>query len=185
MLNKMDEYVALRAEIKDWQDRRFTILTAAIGLVAAILGLKVFDQPASTELAVGISVLLLLLLTSACVLTWYAGRANAKIAAYIVVFHERSGESGSGWESRLADLKNKKLDPDRLNLNQVLISIYFVLGLVSVFYPLWQHLPCGAGLGALPAAVAVFFWSLGLLCMVPQKERYIEQWELLKQSDRH
>lgn len=170
----MNEYEMLRGEIKDWQDRRFTILTASVGLVTAILSLKVFDEPVRTELWPSISALLLLLLTCACALTWYAGRANAKIAAYLIVFHERSSQSGEGWESRLDRLNNSGFD--HLNLNRLMFCIYLVLGLVAMI-PVLRHFPIRDGWNVLIIPIALFVCSLLLLVLPSPKDRYIKQWE--------
>jgi O-antigen/teichoic acid export membrane protein len=180
----MSEDEKLRAEIKDWQDRRFTILTASIGLVTAVLGFKLFDQPATAEMWPWVSALLLLLLSSACILTWYAGRANAKIAAYLIVFHERPSQSSDGgWESRLHHLKESGLD--RLNLNRLLIIIYLVLGLVSVIFPALRHSPAGSGLIVVIGAVFLFLSSLFFLFLKSPKERYIKLWEEVRDKGAH
>lgn len=176
------EYETLRTEIKDWQDRRFTILTASIGIVTAVLGIKIFDQPARLDLWPWISALLLLLLSSACVLTWYAARANAKIAAYIMVFHE--DPSSGGWESRLHQLKTTGLD--RLNLNRLIICIYFLLGVVSVLLPAFQHPPNSTGWAIVGAATIVFLLSLLLLLFRSPKARYLDEWnEIKRQNAQH
>jgi hypothetical protein len=172
-----NEYEALYAEIKDWQDRRFTVLTAAIGLVTAILGLKIFDQPARIELWPWISALLLLLLSSACILTWYAGRANAKLAAYLICFHERPSPSGDGWQSRLHRLKQSRMD--RLNLNRIVVCIYSPLAAVSVILPVMQQPPSPFGWVVLSVAIVIFLCSLLLLVLRTPKDHYVDLWDAL------
>lgn len=129
-----DEYESLRAEVLQWQNRRFQLVGASITLVTGVLGLG------SNAMASGwsvISSLLLLVLTCAVFLSWYAGIANTKIAMYLMVFHEQSGgpeSQSSGWESRLYRLKNQRRK-DPLALNDALVFIYFSLGAVSFFIP--------------------------------------------------
>jgi hypothetical protein len=181
------EYESLRAEIKEWQDRRFTILTASIGLTTAILGFKAFDQPQTTELW-PLSVLLLLLLSCACALTWYAGRGNAMMAAYLIHFHERPSDSSDGWESRLSRLQLSGLD--KLKLNQFLGFIYLLLAAVAVFVPVSQHPPSHNGWIVLSIAIAFFVSTLLLLMLASsQTKRYfLKKWEELpapKQDDRN
>ena len=123
------EYESLRQEILAWQNRRFMILTASITLVSAILGLDAVQEiNVEVEWPV-ITSLLWFFLGSTTALTWYGGRANAKIAAYLLVFHEKEG----GWESRLKDLKISKLD--WFNLNRMVFLIYVGLGILSLVIP--------------------------------------------------
>lgn len=67
------------------------------------------------------------------VLTWYAGRANAKISAYLLVFHEEN----DGWESLLSELKSSRLD--WFSLNRVIFLIYLGLGILAIVIPWSIH----------------------------------------------
>ena len=127
------EYESLRQEILLWQNRRFTVLTASITLVSAILG---FDAVQKTEDLVDwplITSLLWFFLGSTTALTWYAGRANSKIGAYLIVFHEKK----DGWETRLKELKKSRFD--WFNLNRMVFLIYLGLGILSLFIPWTIH----------------------------------------------
>ena len=84
------EYESLRQEIHAWQNRRFIILTASITLVSAVLGLDAVQKTTVSVEWPLITSLLWFFLGSTTALTWYAGRANAKIAAYLIVFHEKN-----------------------------------------------------------------------------------------------
>lgn len=179
-----NEYEALRTEIKDWQDRRFTILTGSIALVTAVLGLKVFEQPANVELW-PYSALLLLLLSCACALTWYARRGSAIIAAYLIIFHERRSDSKDGWEDRLRRLQLKGVD--KLSLNQFLGLIYLVLGVVAVAVPVLQKTPTYPGCIILIIASFLFLCSLLLLFIASSevKKDFLEKWKNLPSDPGH
>src|SRR5947208_2340161 len=104
-----NEYETLRAEILKWQDRRFDLLKISIGLITGLLGLKlVVEYPSKGDIWPLVSSVLLLYLSGANLLTWYAGVANSKLAAYIKVFHESDVGSAPAyrWESRLQRLKD-------------------------------------------------------------------------------
>src|SRR5262249_4637530 len=127
------EYESIRAEILKWQDRRFDLLKLSISVVTGLLGLKlILDATGSWPI---ISSLLLLYLAGANLLTWYAGIANSKLSAYVKVFHEgqESPSIPMGWETRLAKLKTKGLDPQ--NLNRWIAVVYAVLAIISVVLP--------------------------------------------------
>lgn len=125
-----EEYEALRAEMLEWQNRRFTILTVTITLVVGILGLEGVLTGESTLGWWLVASLLWFFLGSSAALTWYAGRANAKAAAYIIVFYEAKS---SGWETRLDVLKKSKLD--WFSLNRMVVLIYFGLAVLSFLVP--------------------------------------------------
>jgi type IV secretory pathway TrbD component len=128
-----EEYASLRQEISEWQNRRFLLVGTSITLVTGILGIGL---GVLKDLWIIASSLLLMFLTCAIILSWYAGRANAKISAYLVVFHSTTGSDDkmSGWESRLIRLK-KKPKVDFFTLNHVLVAIYTTLGIMSVLIP--------------------------------------------------
>src|SRR5207244_3947693 len=72
-------------------------------------------------------------------LSRHAGRGNAKIGAYLRIFHEprRVSEDRNktlGWEGRLQQFKGRNFFDKRL-LSDWLFGIYLILGAVSVAVP--------------------------------------------------
>lgn len=140
MANLDDEYTAIRAEMLRWQDRRFDLIKHSTSVVTSLLGFKLVISTVSSA-ATGVdhwplvTALLLLYLSSINVVMWYCGRANAKLAAYLIVFHESQlADRPTGrWEGRLNSLKSKRRD--RGNLNTWLTLIQAVLGLLSIVLP--------------------------------------------------
>ncbi len=181
-----DEYESLRAEVLQWQNRRFQLVGASITLVTGVLGLGL------KELANGwsvISSLLLLVLTCAVFLSWYAGVTNTKIAMYLMVFHEQSGgpeSQGSGWESRLYRLKNQQRK-DPLALNDALVFIYFSLGVVSFFIPYAaakDHSVMPGQLGLLILMTLAFLTALMVHWKYSdQRNRYLGYWRAVKRDE--
>jgi len=186
-----EEYTTLRQEILYWQNFRFLLLAASIALLSGILGLG-FKNADSGDLWVLSSALLLLFLACAMGLSWYAGRGNAKIGAYLTVFFESAAEQHHGWEDRQESFL-KHLDPrhrvlDRWRLSQWLGVIYFLLGSVVVVLPWfvgkqpwppteshWLHL-------GFPGAA--FLTALILLCCFSSpRQTYIRCWEAVKKSE--
>jgi len=170
-----EEYSALRSELMAWQSRRFTILATSISLVTGILGLDgVLKGESILDWGLVTSVLWFFLGAGAAV-TWYAGRANAKIAAYIIVFHEGDG---AGWESRLKDLKEQRLD--WFNLNRMVLLIYAGLGVLSYLVP-WAVRGYGGVSGwvaiVLALCAAWFLFGLYLLFSPSSRDYYVEQWD--------
>ena len=97
----MEELEALRNEILAWQERRFTVLTGSISLVAVLLGFVLSDTKNAWTRQQALT-LLFVVLGSASLVTWYAGRASAVRGAYISVFHE-FGDNRARWESAGAE----------------------------------------------------------------------------------
>jgi hypothetical protein len=173
-----EEYKALRAEMLQWQNRRFTVLTASVAVTIGILG---FDGVLKGEAAVGwrlVTTLLWFFLGAAAALIWYAGRANAKAGAYIVVFHE---DTDRGWETRLMALKEERLD--WLHLNRIIVLIYVALAALSALAP-WAA-RAGQSSGPCPMAALIFsgVWAgaifLLLLCETP-KATYVRHFREMK-----
>ncbi len=168
------EYEALRAEMLAWQNRRFVILTASISLVTGILGLDGVTEATSKLDWALVSSLLLFLLGSAEALTWYAGQANAKAAAYIIVFHEADA---AGWETRLKSLKDRGLN--RFSLNRMVVLIYAGLGVLSLLIPLtvrgYQGID-GAHLWEVGLSGIWFGFGLSLLLRRLPREHYERLW---------
>jgi len=168
------EFDALRGEMLAWQNRRFTVLTASTSLVTGILGLDgVMKGDAVLDWGL-VSGLLWFFLGSSAVLTWYAGRANAKIAAYLIVFHEADSD---GWETRLKLMKDQGLD--WFNLNRVVLLIYVGLGILSFVVP-WavrgHQVATGWHIIVLVVTGGWFSFGLGLLLLPGPRQRYEERW---------
>ena len=136
------EYASLRTEIFYWQNFRFVLLAASITLLSGIIGFGV-KNPDQSQLWVNSSCMLLLFLTAAVILSWYAGRGNAKIGAYLIVFYEdpveKNPQQYQGWEDRQGRfLENMNLPQrafDWLKLSHLLGAIYLLLGTISVVLP--------------------------------------------------
>lgn len=182
-----NEYQALRSEMLQWQERRFDLLKISISLVTALLGLKLMVEPVDQRVVWPlVSALLLLFLASANLLTWYAARANSKLAGYIQVFHERERPGGQGWERRLEALKKTKFS-ERLSLNTWTTAIYLVLALVATGVP-WAMAGFawpGVGACALLAGSAGAFLASLLLSLFFSYDRryYVELWSAIKQGE--
>ena len=178
------EFQAVRSEMLKWQDRRFDLLKHSTGVVTGLLGFKLIVEKsglADTTAPVWplISAILLLYLSAANLLTWYAGVANAKLGMYLKVFHDDQ------WESRLALLKEKGLDPQ--HLNRWIVVVYLVLGLVSVILPLASSgftAPHCLSLVTLLACSIPFVLTLALVhwCSSPRK-LYEDRWSQLRQDE--
>ena len=90
----VEEYISLRKEILQWQARRFFLITTTATLVTGILGFGIGNIE---KMWFMISSSLLLFLACTTSLSWYAGKGNAKIGAYIAVFFEEIGGGKRGW----------------------------------------------------------------------------------------
>ncbi len=170
-----EEYKTLRAETLAWQNRRFTVLATSVSLVTGILG---FDGVTKGESILDwglVSALLLFFLGSSAALTWYASRSNAKIAAYIIVFHQADSK---GWETRLKTLKEG--GDDRFNLNRMVVLIYAGLGTLSILMP-WAvrgyKSTSDLALVVLTLSGVWFFFSLYLLLRPPSTKYFEEKWK--------
>ena len=169
------EYTSLRTEMLSWQNRRFSILATAITLTIGFLGLDGILKGESTVSWGVITSILWFFLGSVASLTWYASRANAKLAAYISVFHE---DQEKGWENRLRQLKNKGLD--RLDLNIMMLSIYLGLAFLSLVVPLTVRgfiSPDTLDLLYLSFSGVWFIFCASLLAVKPPRKIYIEEWK--------
>lgn len=184
-----DEYESLRAEILQWQNRRFQLVGASITLVTGVLGLGL-DANAMASSGSVIASLLLLVLACAVFLSWYAGMANTKIAMYLMVFHEQAGGSegqGSGWESRLYRLKNRRRT-DPLALNNALVLIYFALGVISFIVP--YAVAKGYSLMPAQSVLLVLMVLLFLAALLvhwkysDQRNRYLGYWQEIQRDER-
>ena len=178
-VSNMDaEYNALRAEMLAWQSRRFVILTTCATIVVGILGLDSTSTATDTIEGALISSLLLFVLGSAELLIWYAGIADAKLAAYLVVFHEAKT---SGWETRLNTLSERRRN--RLTLNMMIVLIYAGLGLLAIVLPFAVRdatMPAGKYLAIMGLCGAWFLFGLYLLTRPIAREHYINLWRSLQ-----
>ncbi len=182
-----EEYEAVRPEMLRWQDRRFDMLKLSITLVVGLLGLKLLTPGSLADVWPFVSSVLLLYLAAANLLTWYAGIANSKLAAYIVVYFEQAGlaEKSFAWESRLTALKKEKLDP--YNLNICMSIIYVGLALVAGVVPYatsgFTPPTCAAG-WALVVSAALFTVSGYLAAFKAyRRETYEGHWKTVKQKE--
>ncbi len=121
-------------------------------------------------------------LGSTTALTWYAGRSNAKIAAYLIVFHEKY----FGWESRLKELKMSPFD--WFNLNRMVFLIYFGLGVLSFIIP-WT-IRCNQIIETWHKVLlfvigAWFVFDLILLVWGYPRQSYKEKWILIEKKELH
>lgn len=175
------EFEALRAEMLAWQNRRFLILALSISLVTGILGLDgVSDLTSRLEWTLVVS-LLFYLLGTAEALTWYAGLANAKAAAYLIVFHEANP---AGWESRLKELTDSGLN--RISLNVMVALIYAGLGVLSLVIPIGLReveVADGLYIWALAFSGAWFLFGLYLLLRPLPKDYYEKLWGNIKAQE--
>jgi len=175
------EFDALRAEMLAWQNRRFTTLATSIALVTGILGLDGVIGSQSTIDWTFVSALLLFFLGSAANLTWYAGQGNAKMAAYLIVFHEADFR---GWETRLIHFNN--LGSKLFTLNRMVLVIYAILGVLSFILPgamrEFQSLSCRQGI-VLVISVAWVVVSLLSLAFIPDKNEYVGKWEIVRDAE--
>lgn len=120
-------------------------------------------------------------------LTWYAGVANSKLAAYIKVFHESEDDVAPAyrWEHRLQRLKERGLDPQ--NLNIWITVVYFALALLSVAIPYatagYSH--SGPGIRTfLPVSALLFIASAVLVVRFSYpRERYEAHWRKIQQEE--
>ena len=170
------EYNALRNEMLAWQNRRFSTLATAITVTIGLLGLDGVLKGTPNISWPLVTALLWFFLGAVSLLTWYASRANSKLAAYISVFHE---EQANGWESRLNKLKNKGLD--RLTLNIMILSIYLGLGIISLIIPLEVRNYESVNhyeIFILTLAGLWFVVSQVLLTVEPPREYYKTLWQI-------
>lgn len=187
VMNMNQEYESLGAEILKWQDRRFQLIEISIGLVTAIIGLDLVMKPSTPEHWPLISSVLLAFLSSAGLLTWYAGRANSKLSAYLKVFHEAEelAPEALRWETRLQKLKEKGLD--RYNVNHWITVIFIVLAGISVLLPYIASslsTPTGWPLALLLIFAALFVGSAILVSAFSYpRESYEARWRQLQRGE--
>ena len=186
---KKEEYTTLRQEILYWQSVRFVLLGASAAFVSGIVGfLQKNSDSVGKEWWPLFSAGLLIFLILATGLSRHAGRNNAKIGAYLRIFHEprrvsEDPNSTLGWEGRLQHFKRHK----RL-LSEWLFGFYLFLGAVSVAVPgllgRWQFKH--HWLWWMLVLTAVVF-AVMLLCLLGDrkaKQHYASDWQVIKDDER-
>jgi hypothetical protein len=172
-----EEYESLRTEILHWQDRRFTLVSISIAVITGVLGLDLIKPEISADTWPYVPCILLAFLSCATALTWYAGRANAKISAYLITFHEGNSP---GWETRMGVLKGQVW----LDLNKGLAAVYFVLGITAVgipYYVLKGLIEIYSPLLAGTAVVFVVYWIP--LLFKHSRDPFIKMFRDLKEDE--
>src|SRR5262249_50251333 len=135
-----------------------------------------------------VSSVLLLFLSASNLLTYYAGIANTKLAAYVMVFHESTGDDAAcyGWEGRLKRLKAKELDPQ--NVNIWIMTIYFALAVLSVAVPFAEANHPFTRIGVrtfLPVSGVLFLVSaFFVLRFSYPRERYEKNWREVQRDEK-
>jgi hypothetical protein len=185
------EYNSLRREMLRWQDRRFDLLKLSIGVVTGLLGFKLIAEKFQATDGSGalwplISSVLLLYLSAALLLTWYAARANIELATYIAVFYDDDQRAGdrTHYETRLEMLKGTK--GFRHNVNGWIALVYCVLGVVSIVLPCAasQFAPPGARLYALVTCVILFLITAGLATFFSSpRDKFRRVWTEIKKIE--
>jgi hypothetical protein len=104
-------------EIGNWQNFRFILVGVATAFVSAVIG---FEPKQGTEGDPRLRLsLIIFALAGAAALSCYAGRGNAKIGAYLQVFHEPptpDKKDTLGWEGR-----NQRFQGSQWNLLSLII----------------------------------------------------------------
>jgi len=181
-----EEYESLRAEIGNWQNFRFILVGVATAFVSTVIG---FEPKQGTEGAPRLRLsLIIFALAGAAALSCYAGWGNAKIGAYLQVFHEQSTSDKKytlGWEGR-----NQKFQGSQwnlLSLNGWLGITYLLLGIGSsialVGLDLKKVWPINIDPRILDPSDAIL--EIAWLCLVvaavslflpPPRARYMRRW---------
>jgi hypothetical protein len=138
------------------------------------------------------SFLLLLFLSVAVVLTWYAGTGNVKMGSYLAVFYE---EEDKGWHHRHRVVNElSEVRADKLKFDKILSGFYFVLGLASLlltFLPILispeDKLPNTLyALRTLPVVMfALLFTLVAYLLFMPENQigHYRALWRIIKNAE--
>ena len=160
----IDELESLRNEILAWQERRFTVLTGSITLVAVLLGFVLSDTKNAWTRQQALT-LLFVVLGCASLMTWYAGRASAMRGAYLSVFHESTAKQAN-WETAGGEFSRRHRFSGKITLNMIVSFIYIVVAASSAM-AVSAH--CKSDTHRLPRfafAVACMFLSTGLIFSV-------------------
>jgi uncharacterized membrane protein SirB2 len=159
------EVKALREDIRDWQTRRFTLLTAAFAVVGFVIASceKLLKNAANAARVGNLCNLALLTLVTLFTLTWLGNRANGAASYYL-----RSRYPGFQWEARIYAW-NKERDNRNARLKQNLALVYLLLGALVLFYGRMRSPDCRACcIMLLPAML------LGAVLFGAAKSRYLD-----------
>jgi hypothetical protein len=115
-------YDHLRREILVWQERRFTIVSGSISVLFAIFT-YVVAHPARWTWTAALSVEFLVV-TSACMLSWYAGWGNTIAGAFIAAGSDNPSQRE--WEAHLGILKKQRRVNRWITMNSVLATIHLL-----------------------------------------------------------
>ncbi len=129
----MDYIDLLQQQIQAWQERRFTVVTGAITLVAVLCGFVLSDSRKSWTREQA-STLVLIVLVCATAFAWYAGWQNAIIGAYLRNTLE-SNSTELGWETGIKMLNQRGDLSNYISLNKIIGFTFLTaaLGMISVF----------------------------------------------------
>jgi hypothetical protein len=144
------EIAALRNEMREWQGRRFTLVTVSASVVAGVLGLELKAGPAVTPWLASMAVSAFIWVV--WLLTWYAHHANEKGAAYIRVFYP-----SYRWERALAAFNTQSR---RVALAHRVVKLHTVLSFFYLFLA-FGHLIVAYYLGHQGDWAARLFQDLG------------------------
>jgi len=177
------EYECLHEEILNWQDKRFTLVSASIILVTTALGLV--SEGKNTWPWEIVSSIILAFLFCVCLLTWYFGTSNARLGAYIEVFYETADQPYYRWHTRNRAFKHEILLYRFLSFNSCLALIYLVLGVSSIVIPSKFQFPTNSNfLYLLLTLFLLFLVTIVLLIgfSYPRK-RYVSYWQKVKERE--
>jgi hypothetical protein len=122
------EYLGLRAEIIDWQNRRY--LTAALGVTGFVFFMReIVQRDETTLVATMLCILFSAFLAAGWAFVVYARSANVLLSEYIRVFHEAQS-SGMRYEKRLK--KMDELRPGGGPVDKIIYYLFLCLLLISV-----------------------------------------------------
>jgi hypothetical protein len=132
------EYLGLRAEIIEWQSRRINMLVMNLSLFGIVLGVLSGKTPSSGEAGNTDSILprtndlFCIFVIFETILVWiahYMLHANAKLSAYLRVYHENDVSHGQfpAYEKRLKDLNAKQEFGIVSNINDMIFTVFIFL----------------------------------------------------------
>jgi multidrug transporter EmrE-like cation transporter len=176
------DYGFLTEQIRDWQERRFTILTGTVTLAVAIVSFVLSQKDIKWARSDALS-LLLLLLMCASLLTWYSGWSNQTMGTFLQVFE--SDVSRSTWQSANAELKRMSLVQRSISLNRLFAFIYAVCAGVCGAL-LWKR--CDARSSPLSTTVCIVVAILFLISLVLlvqgafDTDWYVNSWRSIRAS---
>jgi hypothetical protein len=175
---KEKEYDTLRAEIMEWQSRRFSVVTGSLVLAIGILGWAV-SAPEKWSWAVVLSILFAML-TAASYLTWLMGLLNSSISTYLEVFHEECVKD-IGWECR-----HRKFKRGFVTSKDGYATLYLGIGIISVFI---SFAICTAP-PTMPTIITCYIFAASFVSMImiltfrPRPwDKYIKRWKDIREAE--